>query len=91
MNILFINVCVRQNSRTKRLADHLLALVEGEITEVCLEKEDLQPLSGALLNKRDELLSDMNREYRKVCAEQNVLSMLRLRADQSSAISGIRM
>ena len=73
------------------MADHLLALVESEIIEVCLEKEDLQPLSGALLNKRDVLLSDMNREYRKVCAEQNGLSMSRLRADQSSAISGIRM
>ena len=58
MNILFINACVRQNSRTKRLADHLLALVEGEITEVCLEKEDLQPLSRGLLKKRDELLSE---------------------------------
>ena len=34
--ILFINACVRKESRTKRLADHLLSLLDGEIEEVRL-------------------------------------------------------
>ncbi len=32
--ILFINACVRKDSRTKILADHLLSKMSGEITEV---------------------------------------------------------
>lgn len=57
MKILFVNVCVRKDSRTKRLADYLLERMEGEVTELCLEQENLQPLSGALLHKREQLIS----------------------------------
>lgn len=55
MKILFINACVRDNSRTKRLADHVLSRLDGDVTELCLEKEDLQPLDHDLLAERDRL------------------------------------
>ena len=55
-NILFINACVRQNSRTLRLARKLLSLLEGSVREVRLEQEDLRPLDGETLALRDDLL-----------------------------------
>ena len=53
--ILFINACVRQESRTKELADTVLANLKGNITEVNLEKENLPPLNSARLNYRFNL------------------------------------
>ena len=35
--ILFVNACVRRQSRTLRLAKNLLKRLDGEIKEVCLE------------------------------------------------------
>ena len=32
--ILFVNACVRENSRTKLLAEHLLGKLSGDIKEV---------------------------------------------------------
>lgn len=58
MNILFVNACVREGSRTKRLADHLLVSMEGDITEVCLENERIQPLDRESLARRDVLVSN---------------------------------
>lgn len=58
MNILFVNACVRECSRTKRLADHLLASIDGDITEVCLENERIQPLDRESLARRDVLVSN---------------------------------
>ncbi|MBQ9010074.1 MAG: NAD(P)H-dependent oxidoreductase [Clostridia bacterium] len=34
MNILFVNACVRKNSRTRLLAERVLSLLEGTVTEV---------------------------------------------------------
>ena len=56
-NILFINACVREESRTLELAKHLLSHLEGELTEYDLEKADLRPLTRAALAKRDALLA----------------------------------
>ncbi len=53
--ILFINTCVRQESRTLRLAKHLLARLDGEITEVSPDK--CRPLDAEGLKRRDELLA----------------------------------
>ena len=53
MSILFINACVRENSRTLVLAKNVMADMNGEITEVDLNIEDLQPLDRTLLEKRD--------------------------------------
>lgn len=56
MSILFINACVRENSRTLKLAKSILSNMSGEITEVNLNKENLSPLNSELLEKRECLL-----------------------------------
>lgn len=43
--ILYINACVRKNSRTRQLAEYLLSLFTGDIKEIDLQKENLTPLS----------------------------------------------
>ena len=50
--ILFINACVRHNSRTAELSRHLLNRLDGEITEVNLYKEGLLPLCNKGIEKR---------------------------------------
>ena len=55
MSILFINACVRKDSRTLEIARYLLNTLEGEITEVDLEKENMEPLKRNSLEKRDRL------------------------------------
>ena len=42
--ILFVNACVRKDSRTKRLADHLLARI-GEQGEEPIEEVKLSEIS----------------------------------------------
>lgn len=61
MKILFINACVRQASRTKRLAEHLLSRLEGDVTQLCLAEENMQPLTGESLAERERLISE--KEY----------------------------
>lgn len=56
MNILFVNACVRKNSRTNVLARYFLEKLKGEITEINLEKENIQPLNEKTLEKRNEIL-----------------------------------
>lgn len=51
--ILFINACVRDDSRTAELSLYLLGRLEGEITEIDLYKENLLPLDGKVLEKRN--------------------------------------
>ena len=55
MSTLFVNACVRPESRTLRLANHILEKL-GDYTEVNLEKENIQPLNLETLKQRDELL-----------------------------------
>ena len=50
--ILFINACVRPESRTTKLARHLLNRLDGEITEIDLYKEELLPLYNEGIEKR---------------------------------------
>lgn len=50
--ILFINACVRDNSRTAELSQYLLDRLGGEITEINLYKENLLPLDNVGLEKR---------------------------------------
>ena len=59
-NILFINACVRKDSRTRKLAEYLLELLkEGRnVTEVNLEQEGLLPLSENLLAEREKCLTE---------------------------------
>ena len=58
--ILFINACVREGSRTKRLADALLSKLDGEVRERCLKDVVFPIADEAFLQKRDELLSKEN-------------------------------
>ena len=62
MSVLFINACVRENSRTLVLAKKILSDISGEITEVDLNRQELAPLKRELLEKRENLIKsgDMN-------------------------------
>ena len=51
--ILFINACVRDDSRTAELSHHLLDRLDGEVEEVNLYKEHILPLDGKSLEKRN--------------------------------------
>ena len=42
--ILFVNACVRENSRTLELAKHVLKKIGGEFDEVKLYQSDISPL-----------------------------------------------
>lgn len=55
-NILYINACCRENSRTNELAQHLLGSLDGHIECVNLYEENISPLDAELLSKRDKLL-----------------------------------
>ena len=50
--VLYVNACVRKESRTDRLARHLLQKLGGKYVEVRLSELDLEPLSEECLRKR---------------------------------------
>ena len=54
--ILYINACVRKNSRTKRLADYLVSLLSEETEEVSLEKICFGISDEHFISERDRLL-----------------------------------
>ena len=54
---LFINACVRKNSRTKFLADHLLKSVSDETVTLDLTKIQFPKVDEYFLNKRDSLIN----------------------------------
>lgn len=56
MNILFVNACVRKESRTLVLAKDILSKMQGDITEIDLAKENLAPLNCTSLEERERLL-----------------------------------
>lgn len=56
-NILFVNACVRPESRTMQLAKYVLAKLDGQVIELNLEKEQIQPLNGKTLEARDAALA----------------------------------
>ena len=58
--ILFINACVRENSRTLELARCILDKLNGEMGEINLEQENLKPIDGNVLEKREHLVSEHN-------------------------------
>jgi FMN-dependent NADH-azoreductase len=51
--ILFINACIRPNSRTLELAKHVLEKLSGKVEEVKLSQQNLAPLSLKELQLRD--------------------------------------
>lgn len=58
MSILFINACVRKDSRTLVLAKNVMKDIKGEIVELNLNLENIEPLNTELLEKRDSLIKD---------------------------------
>lgn len=56
MNILFLDACVRVESRTRRLAKALLEKLDGDITELDLYREDIRPLDLETLEKREAFI-----------------------------------
>jgi FMN-dependent NADH-azoreductase len=58
--LLYVNACVRENSRTAQLATHVLERLNGHLTEVCLAKERIRPLDARWLAKRNELIAEEN-------------------------------
>lgn len=58
--ILFVNACIRPNSRTYTLAQKVLEKLDGEITEVCLCRENLTPLYQEQLEERNTQLAAQN-------------------------------
>ena len=54
--ILFVNACVREQSRTKRLADNLLSFLKGTAEEVRLSDIAFPAVDEAFLQKRERLI-----------------------------------
>jgi len=55
---LFVNCCVRPQSRTLKIARALLDRLGGEIEEVTLADENLSPICEEKLNRRNNLIAD---------------------------------
>lgn len=55
--ILFIDACVRGDSRTKKLADYLLSKTSEPVEELRLEDIKFPKADESFLNKRDSLIS----------------------------------
>ena len=54
--VLFVNACVREESRTKRLADYLLEKLGEPVEEVKLSEISFPVADEAFLFKRDSLI-----------------------------------
>ena len=56
--LLYINACVREESRTRRLAETLIARLTGNVKEVRLIDLSFPKADGAFIEKRDRLLAE---------------------------------
>lgn len=63
MNILYINACVRKDSRTNVLAQYALSKLQGEVNEINLNSEKITPLYQDKLNLRDDLIKNKNFDH----------------------------
>lgn len=76
--ILFVNACVRPDSRTLALAEHVLTKLSGQIEEVCLYDENIPPLDAEGIQLREasvrtgDLFAPILR-YAKQFAEADVI------------------
>lgn len=55
--VLFINACVRKDSRTRRLAARILDKLDRPVKEVCLHKIQFPVVDETFLAMRDRLIS----------------------------------
>ncbi len=56
--VLFINACVRKESRTRRLAEKLLLKLDRPYEEVRLDRLKLPPVNEEYLRLRDRLITE---------------------------------
>lgn len=56
--ILFVNACVRSNSRTKKLADYLLSQTRQQVDEIRLADVEFPAVDEEFLIRRDRYLSE---------------------------------
>lgn len=57
-SVLFINACVRKESRTRALAEKLLMKLDKPYEEICLENITFPTVDEDYLNKRDRLIAE---------------------------------
>ena len=55
--LLFIDVCARKESRTRRLAESVLSHIEGRITHLKLYEREVFPLDENAINQREECVA----------------------------------
>lgn len=60
MSNLFINACVRENSRTLKIAKTIIEKSNMDYVEIKLDEENLKPLNSSLLIHRESLLKSKN-------------------------------
>ena len=56
--VLFINACVRKDSRTRRLADRILIRLDRPVEELRLHEIRFPVVDEAFLNRRDRLIAE---------------------------------
>ena len=61
--ILFINACPREGSRTLELARYLLDKTDGSVEELTIFEENLLPLNGKTLSLRDKMTANQNFDH----------------------------
>lgn len=66
-SVLFVNGCVRPESRTLGLARHVLNRLGGKTEEVNLEKLMLRPMDLNVLRQREKLLEEKDYEAPLFC------------------------
>ena len=81
-HILFINACVRPESRTYMLAQSVLSHLEGEVLFLHLNDEKLPHLDAKTLRRRDELLAKIAVSMGGRAAEEVVLNTMTNGASQ---------
>ncbi len=78
MKVLYINSCIRKQSRTKILADYLVKKIDGNVKEIVLSEEKISPIDDTFLQKRDKFISEHNFDdemfsYAKDFAESDII------------------
>ena len=61
--ILFINACPREGSRTLELARYLMDKTDGSVEELTIFEENLLPLNGKTLALRDKMTANQNFDH----------------------------
>ena len=60
MKLLYVNACTRKDSRTKKLAEHLLHQWDGDVEEIDLYKGEIPLLDEAACIERGRAASDQD-------------------------------